>query len=161
MWNRGLPFMHRAKGKASVFVERYPNPDLDDFDPELAGKFTYTSKNPVDFCSDNALVAALHGRLDYRRILESLALMLRNRNLYEGLWSDEGSDQEPHKLNPVVRGIHKMSVQFATVYFMLTLFSYENLLQRRNLQMLAMFSMAILLVDSVHQAGPRENPLDK
>lgn len=154
-----MPFMHRVKGKASVFVERYPNPDLDDFDPELAGKFTYTSKNPVDFCSDNALVAALHGRMDYRRILESLALMLRNRNLYGSLWSED-SDEEPHR-NPVVKGIHKMSVQFITVYSMLTLYSYENLLQRRNLQMLAMFSMAILLADSVHQAGPRKKFLDK
>jgi len=155
-----MPFMHRVKGKASVFVERYPNPDLDDFDPELAGKFTYTSKNPVDFCSDNALVAALHGRMDYRRIFESLALMLRNRNLYGSLWSEENSDEELHRLNPVVKGIHKMSVQFTTVYSILTLFSYENLLQRRNLQMLAMFSMVILLADSVHQAGPGQRFLN-
>lgn len=114
MWNRGMPFMHRAKGKASVVIEHYPNPDLDDFDPELAGRFTYTSKNPVDFCGDNAIVAALHGRMDYRRILESLAIMLRNRNLYCSLWNED-SGEKSGRLNPIVKGIHKMLVHCLTL----------------------------------------------
>jgi len=152
-----MPFMHRARGKASVFIEHYPNPDPDDFDPELAAKFTYTSKNPVDFCNDNSLVAALHGRSDYRRIFESLAVMLRNRNIYENLWSEDDPDGRSQRLSPVIKGIHKTSVLCLIMLgpFMLTFRSYENLLRRRNLQMLAMFSMAVLLADSAYQSGSR------
>lgn len=112
MWNRGMPFMHRARGKASVLIEHYPNPAPDDFDPELAAKFTYITKNPVEFCVDNALVAALHGRGDYRRILESLAVMLKNKNVQDNLWNEDTTDEKLLKLHPMIKGIHKMSVSF-------------------------------------------------
>ena len=105
-----MPFMHRARGKASVLIEHYPSPAPDDFDPGLAAAFSYTSKSAVDFCIDNALVAALHGRGDYRRILESLAMMLQNKNIHENLWNEGEADEKSLKLRPVIKGIHRMSV---------------------------------------------------
>ncbi|KAG8836183.1 hypothetical protein FRC17_009526 [Serendipita sp. 399] len=127
MWNRDMPFIARGKGKAVVHIQSYPTPNPDEFDSSLASKFVYTTKDPVDFCIKNALVASLYGRDDYRRILETLGILLR---------SQCRSRQESKSVNgdPVERGMVSI---------------YENLIRRGNLQMLAMLSIARLLADDL------------
>ncbi|KAG8839538.1 hypothetical protein FRC18_010317 [Serendipita sp. 400] len=137
MWNRGMPFKARGKGKAIVCIQSFPAPDPDSFDPLLASKFVYTIKDPVDFCAKNALTAALHGRDDYRRILETLSIILRTQ------CSNQNSD--PLGQDPVEKGIKLL---------------YERLLARGNLQMLAMLSIARLLAEDFNVEGSNPQSYD-
>lgn len=126
MWNnQGQPFKARSKDRVTVLIQPFPNPDPDEFDPVLAGKFSYTTKDPSEFCITNALAAASYGRDDHRRLLMSLSSLLKSQTLSGGAAREDG---------PVERGIQKI---------------YHNLVQRRNLQMLAMFSIANLLAEQV------------
>jgi hypothetical protein len=101
-----MPFKPRTKGKANIVLEKYPTLNPDDYDPILASKFTYTSSDPIEFCTKNALAAAYHGRHDYQRILESLAALLKTCCVYSSLWSnDDGGFAER---SPMARGVKRM-----------------------------------------------------
>ncbi|CAG7851808.1 Uncharacterized RWD, RING finger and WD repeat-containing protein C11E3.05 [Serendipita indica DSM 11827] len=113
MWNnQGQPFKARSKDRVTVLIQPFPNPDPDEFDPVLAGKFSYTTKDPPSFASPT--LWRLHHMGE-----------MTTGTLSGGAAREDG---------PVERGIQKI---------------YHNLVQRRNLQMLAMFSIANLLAEQV------------
>lgn len=145
---------------ATIIIEKYPGVGPDDFDPVLATKFIYTNTDPIAFCTENAVAAARHGRHDYRRLLESLAALLKGYGSFSSLWSDEfGTENEAGfpQSNPMGKGIKRMYVsETPSGITLLTIQSYQNLVTRRNLQMLAIFAIAILLSERSYLAKGRK-----
>jgi hypothetical protein len=104
-----MPFKPR-RNKASVMIDKYPKPDVDELDVILAAKFKYNIQDPFRFCAENAAAADLCGRQDYRRLLEFISSLLKGSNVRNVLWgehSDHVHESAPNSIS-IKRGLQMM-----------------------------------------------------